>query len=94
MKTKVTVLCENTAGVPIKILGEHGLSILIERGEDRLLFDTGQGMSLFPNASQLGKELSGVNRVALSHGHFDHTGGLASFLDASPGATVFARLVT
>lgn len=91
MKTTVTVLCENTAGVPVKILGEHGLSILIERGEDRLLFDTGQGMSLLPNASRLGKDLSGVNRVALSHGHYDHTGGLADFLDESPHATVFAH---
>jgi 7,8-dihydropterin-6-yl-methyl-4-(beta-D-ribofuranosyl)aminobenzene 5'-phosphate synthase len=91
LKTTVTVLCENTAGVPVKIIGEHGLSILIERGEDRLLFDTGQGMSLLPNASRLGKELSGVNHVALSHGHFDHTGGLADFLDATPHATVFAH---
>ena len=91
MKTTVTVLCENTAGVPMKIIGEHGLSILIERGEDRLLFDTGQGMSLLRNASSLGKDLSQVARVALSHGHFDHTGGLADFLDASPHATVFAH---
>jgi 7,8-dihydropterin-6-yl-methyl-4-(beta-D-ribofuranosyl)aminobenzene 5'-phosphate synthase len=75
----------------MKIIGEHGLSILIERGEDRLLFDTGQGMSLLRNASSLGKDLSQVARVALSHGHYDHTGGLADFLDLSPHATVFAH---
>ncbi len=91
MKTTVTVLSENTAGFPMKIMGEHGLSVLIERGEDRLLFDTGQGMALLPNASRLGKDLSRVTRVALSHGHYDHTGGLADFLDSSPHATVFAH---
>ena len=91
MKTTVTVLCENTAGVPIKVIGEHGLSILIERGEDRLLLDTGQGLGLLSNASILGKDLSKVNRVALSHGHYDHTGGLAAFLGVSPKTTVFAH---
>ena len=91
MKTRVTVLCENTAGVPMKIVGEHGLSILVERGEDRLLFDTGQGLALLSNASRLGKDLSKVRHAALSHGHYDHTGGLAGFLDSSPHATVFAH---
>lgn len=91
MKTVVTVLCENTAGFPMKIVGEHGLSILVERGEDRLLFDTGQGLALLSNASRLGKDLSKVSHAALSHGHYDHTGGLADFLDSSPHATVFAH---
>ncbi len=91
MKTTLTVLCENTAGFPMKIMGEHGLSILIERGEERLLFDTGQGIALLRNASSLGKDLSQVTRVALSHGHYDHTGGLSDFLDVSPNATVCAH---
>lgn len=91
MKTTVTVLCENTAGGGQGIIGEHGLSLLIERGEDRVLFDTGQGMSLIRNASLLGKDLTRVDRVALSHGHYDHTGGLADFLDTSRQATVFAH---
>jgi len=75
----------------MKIIGEHGLSVLIERGEDRLLFDTGQGIGLLANASCLGKDLSKVNHVALSHGHYDHTGGLAAFLDLRPHAAVFAH---
>ncbi len=91
MKTIVTVLCENTAGFPMKIVGEHGLSILIERGEDRLLFDTGQGMALLRNAAHLGRDLSRVDRVALSHGHYDHTGGLSDFLDLCPKATISAH---
>jgi 7,8-dihydropterin-6-yl-methyl-4-(beta-D-ribofuranosyl)aminobenzene 5'-phosphate synthase len=75
----------------MKVIGEHGLSILIERGQDRLLLDTGQGLGLLSNASRLGKDLSKVKHVALSHGHYDHTGGLAAFLDESPQATVFAH---
>jgi 7,8-dihydropterin-6-yl-methyl-4-(beta-D-ribofuranosyl)aminobenzene 5'-phosphate synthase len=91
LKTTVTVLCENTAGFPMKIIGEHGLSVLIERGDDRLLFDTGQGIGLVSNAQRLGKDLSRVRRAALSHGHYDHTGGLAGFLDLSGQTTVFAH---
>ncbi len=91
MKTTMTVLCENTAGVPMKVLGEHGLSVLVERGGDRLLFDTGQGMTLLANASRLGKDLSTVNRLALSHGHYDHTGGICELLDRSAAVTVFAH---
>jgi 7,8-dihydropterin-6-yl-methyl-4-(beta-D-ribofuranosyl)aminobenzene 5'-phosphate synthase len=75
----------------MKVIGEHGLSILIERGEERLLLDTGQGIGLLSNASSLGKDLSKVSRVALSHGHYDHTGGLAAFLDVRQEATVFAH---
>jgi 7,8-dihydropterin-6-yl-methyl-4-(beta-D-ribofuranosyl)aminobenzene 5'-phosphate synthase len=91
LKTTVTVLAENTAGFPMNIIGEHGLSILIQRGEEQLLFDTGQGMALIPNAARLGKDLSKVKRVALSHGHYDHTGGLDAFLEASPNAVVSAH---
>jgi 7,8-dihydropterin-6-yl-methyl-4-(beta-D-ribofuranosyl)aminobenzene 5'-phosphate synthase len=75
----------------MKIMGEHGLAILIERGDDGLLFDTGQGMTLLSNASRLGKDLSKVSHAALSHGHYDHTGGLANLLDLSLRATVFAH---
>lgn len=92
METTITVLCENTAGHPIGIVGEHGFSALIERGGERILFDTGQGIGLLANAGRLGKDLSAVDRVVLSHGHYDHTGGLAAFLDqARGGATVFAH---
>lgn len=91
MKTVITVLCENTAGFPFKIVGEHGLAILIERGEEILLFDTGQGVGLLSNASLLGKDLSKVKKVALSHGHYDHTGGMAAFLEKSSPVTVFGH---
>jgi len=88
LKTTCTVLCENTAGFPFKVIGEHGLSILIERGDQRILFDTGQGMGLTANAAVMGRDLAAVNTVVLSHGHYDHTGGLAGFLDKSRHARI------
>jgi len=88
LKTSCTVLCENTAGFPFKVIGEHGLSILIERGDHRILFDTGQGAGLISNAAALGKDLAAVDTVVLSHGHYDHTGGLAAFLERGGGARV------
>jgi len=91
VKTRVTVLCENTAGIPMRIVGEHGFAVLVERGEELLLFDTGQGIGLLPNAAFLGKDLSRVGKTVLSHGHYDHTGGLAALLDKCPAVTVFAH---
>jgi 7,8-dihydropterin-6-yl-methyl-4-(beta-D-ribofuranosyl)aminobenzene 5'-phosphate synthase len=91
LKTTCTVLCENTAGFPFKVMGEHGLSILIERGEQNTLFDTGQGVGLVSNAACMGKDLASVDSVVLSHGHYDHTGGLRDFLEAGGPATVFAH---
>jgi 7,8-dihydropterin-6-yl-methyl-4-(beta-D-ribofuranosyl)aminobenzene 5'-phosphate synthase len=80
MKTRITILCENTA-VPAKgILGEHGFSALIETAAGRYLFDTGQGNTLLHNAAALGIDLTRLDKIILSHGHFDHTGGLVQVL--------------
>jgi 7,8-dihydropterin-6-yl-methyl-4-(beta-D-ribofuranosyl)aminobenzene 5'-phosphate synthase len=80
MKTKITILCENTA-IPAKgILGEHGFAALIETPAGRYLFDTGQGNTLLQNAAALGIDLTRLDKIMLSHGHFDHTGGLADVL--------------
>ena len=79
MSVKITVLCENTVQVP-GLLGEHGFAALLETPDATVLFDTGQGFSLIQNALRLQKDLRKVSQVVLSHGHFDHTGGLLAFL--------------
>ncbi|MGB9624326.1 MAG: MBL fold metallo-hydrolase [Phycisphaerae bacterium] len=85
----ITVLVENTANQR-GLLAEHGLAFWIEAGGRRILFDTGQGMALAHNAGKLGIDLSTVDDIALSHGHYDHTGGLSAALPDFCGATVYA----
>ena len=82
MKFRITILCENSVGPLSGTLGEHGFSALIEpSGGDPLLFDTGQGLTLLHNARRMNKDLSKVKQVVISHGHYDHTGGLKPLLD-------------
>lgn len=75
MSFRVTVIVENTAGRG-GVLGEHGLSYLIEDGQRRVLFDTGQGRALAPNVEVLGLDVRVLDAIVLSHGHYDHVGGL------------------
>ena len=84
----ITVLVENTARGP-GILGEHGLAWWIDTGAHRVLFDTGQGLALTHNAARLGVDLARADAIVLSHGHFDHVGGLEAALGAAPRAPVF-----
>jgi 7,8-dihydropterin-6-yl-methyl-4-(beta-D-ribofuranosyl)aminobenzene 5'-phosphate synthase len=76
---RITVLVEDTANRR-GLLGEHGLSLLVERGGDTLLFDAGQGLALLHNARSLKVDWERINRIALSHGHYDHAGGLPQVL--------------
>ena len=77
-KLTIQVLVENTV-TDKGLLSEHGLSYLIKTKDRSLLFDTGQGMVLAHNASALGVDLKQVDTIILSHGHYDHTGGLCFF---------------
>ncbi len=88
--TRITVLVENSAGQR-DLIGEHGLAFWVERNGRRILFDTGQGPALVHNAAALNVELSAAAIVALSHGHYDHTGGLARALPQFASATVYAH---
>lgn len=72
---RVSFLNENTANKR-GFAAELGLSLLIEQGDHRILFDTGQTDIFLRNASHMGASLDGLSAVVLSHGHFDHCGGL------------------
>lgn len=78
---RVTVLSENTAGAR-GVMSEHGLAFWIEADGRNILFDTGQGMVLTHNAKVLGIDLTNTDHLVLSHGHFDHTGGLLDALQS------------
>ena len=84
MSIQITTLSENTAA-RVNLLAEWGLSILIEAGGYKILFDTGQSFSAAYNALTLGIDLSRVDKIVFSHGHLDHTGGLLHILKMMKG---------
>ncbi|MBC8379655.1 MAG: MBL fold metallo-hydrolase [Planctomycetes bacterium] len=53
-----------------------------------MLLDTGLGDSLIPNSMRAGVNLNRINKVVLSHGHKDHTGGMRAFLKAKAGTII------
>lgn len=84
---KITVLVENSVQAP-SLQGEHGLSMLVETPGGALVWDTGQSGLFLRNANLLGFRPDSIRHVALSHGHYDHTGGLAGILRIAPDTTV------
>ncbi len=89
MEIKITTLSENSAG--ISFLAEWGLSMLVEADGQKILFDTGAGIAAVHNAHLMGVDLSTVDRIVLSHGHYDHTGGLLEVLTLAGGKEVIAH---
>ena len=85
---KIVTLVENTA-CREGLTAEHGLSLYIEAAGRRILFDMGQGSAFTENAEKLGIDLSKVDLAILSHGHYDHGGGLATFLKINSKAPVY-----
>jgi 7,8-dihydropterin-6-yl-methyl-4-(beta-D-ribofuranosyl)aminobenzene 5'-phosphate synthase len=89
---KVTVLVENTRLEDRSDLhAEHGLSLLIERQGQQILFDTGASDAFNRNAERLGVDLAAVELAVISHHHYDHGGGLAQFLETNSRAKVYLR---
>lgn len=87
---RIRVLVENTAGRG-GVLGEHGWSACIEADGHRILLDTGQGHVFTGNIRELGFEPAGLDAVVLSHGHYDHTGALATVLAVNRGVPLYAH---
>ena len=79
---RITVLADDSVTARAA-RGEHGLCFHIETGDRHILFDTGQGLVLADNARALGIDLGAVDTLVLSHGHYDHTGGLPTVLAAA-----------
>jgi hypothetical protein len=86
---KLTILVDNQASGSLE--AEHGLSLWIEAAGRRILFDTGQGKVLAGNAAQLGVELECTDTLVISHGHYDHTGGLALVAQRSPQVELYGH---
>ena len=85
---RITVLVENTS-CRADLCAEHGLSLFIETGGLRILFDTGASPAFAENAECLGIDLNTVDMAILSHGHYDHGGGIARFLELNTHAPVW-----
>ena len=88
---KMTIISENKVGLSVALIAEHGFSAYLETDDLKLLWDTGQGFCLAQNATRLGIQFGQVKTIALSHGHFDHTGGLVHALESVKGGDVFCH---
>lgn len=85
---KITALLENTTkSTNMQI--EHGLSLYIETEKHNILFDMGQSDLFADNAKKLNINLSYVDIAILSHGHYDHGGGLSRFLELNTTAPIY-----
>lgn len=88
---KTVVLIENTAPEGSCLASEHGLSFYVEHRGRTILLDAGASGAFAENAAALGVDLGRVDTAVLSHGHYDHAGGLERFFACNDHAKVYAR---
>jgi 7,8-dihydropterin-6-yl-methyl-4-(beta-D-ribofuranosyl)aminobenzene 5'-phosphate synthase len=83
MKVEILNLYSNIPKPDSNLVGDHGQSFLIKYGNKQLLFDVGtSGKKLLHNMKELEVHPDDISLLVLSHGHYDHTGGLPEFIDA------------
>jgi Metal-dependent hydrolases of the beta-lactamase superfamily II len=90
MSYTITTLVEN-AVYGKGLQAEHGLSMLVDTGKHKVLIDTGASDLFIHNARVLGIDLSEVDYLILSHGHYDHTGGVHQFLALNTKAKLVCK---
>jgi 7,8-dihydropterin-6-yl-methyl-4-(beta-D-ribofuranosyl)aminobenzene 5'-phosphate synthase len=73
------------------LVAEHGLSLYLETDNKKILFDTGQSGLFLQNAEKLGIHIEDIDSLVISHGHYDHTGGLYPFLQKNTKAKIYAK---
>lgn len=87
---KIVTLIENYVN-DSGLFAEHGLSFYVETENHKIIFDTGQSGLFIQNAQKLGIDIQDIDILVLSHGHYDHTGGLYPFLEKNSKAKVYAK---
>lgn len=87
---KIIILMEDTCGDP-SCRYEHGLSVYVETNHHKILVDTGATDALIQNAKKLNVKLTDVDTVILSHGHYDHAGGIPAFHALNPKAEIYMQ---
>ena len=87
---RIVNLIENTEGKPGCVY-EHGLSFYIETDDHKLLLDLGQTGNSLQNAQSLGIDLTAADTVVLSHGHYDHSGGIVPFVGINDKAVIYMQ---
>lgn len=85
---KITVLMENTTNKE-GLKTAHGLSLYIETQKHKILFDSGPNGDFADNAQTLGVNIANVDIMALSHGHWDHSGGMGRFMEENDKAAMY-----
>ncbi len=90
MRGRITIICENTVSIKGGI-GEHGFAAFLETERGNYLFDTGRGDGLIGNLLAFDKDPLSIQKIILSHGHPDHTGGLADILELLGEVEIWAH---
>lgn len=96
---RIVTLLENNISPHAAIIADtnelknaHGLSLYLETADHRILFDMGPGDEIAHNARNLSIDLAAVDLAAISHGHYDHGGGLATFLSLNTTAPFYTTV--
>ena len=85
---KITTLMDNLPSENKALINEHGLSVLVELGSRRFLFDCGQGAHTWANAHRLGVSVDRIDAVILSHSHYDHAAGFRDLIESGCGGSM------